>query len=32
VVSHSNGSQLHCSTWRPSTARTGRAWENWPPG
>ena len=28
VVSHSNGSQLHCSTWRPSTARTGRAWEN----
>ena len=23
VVSHSNGSQLHCSTWRP-----GRAWEN----
>ena len=23
VVSHSNGSQLHCSTWRPSTARTG---------
>ena len=28
VVSDSNGSQLHCSTWRPSTARTGRAWEN----
>ena len=28
TVSHSNGSQLHCSTWRPSTARTGIAWEN----
>jgi len=28
VVSHSNGSQLHWSTWQSSTARTGRAWEN----
>jgi len=28
VVSHSSGSQLHCSTWRPSTARSGRAREN----
>jgi len=28
LVSHSNGSQLHCSTWQPSTARTDRAWEN----